>query len=436
MGSMKKFNGWLLLGSAGMILTACNGDDEAAEGTDDGEDTNGDVVDVEIFQGKVEFRDQFIELSELYEEENPNVNIEFSAVGGGTDYFSTLRSRFSSGDEPDVFSLAGPSELNDYEDNVLDLSDHPAVDEAIDGTLEGATDGDGNIRGIPFQQEGYGLLYNKRMFDEAGIDADEILTYEDLEEAVETLDDQKDELGIDGVFALPGAEAWVMGDHLANTYLSPEFNGDMMEAYESDTVDFERADEMERMLMLQNDYSIEPVLNMDYSQQVEEYFSLERTAMIQQGDWVHPTLEQMDPEFANEHVGVLPLPVEDYEGHIPVDVPNYWAINEGAEDDVIEEAEAFFEWMYTDEEGIAAVQDKLDMIPAHEGFDVDEIDAPIQQEIYEYVLEENTLGWIFTGYPQGWGTDFGAHVQEYLSGGRDWDDVIEAGQEEWEQSRE
>ncbi|WP_018924052.1 ABC transporter substrate-binding protein [Salsuginibacillus kocurii] len=431
MRSMKKLNGWLLLGLAGMILTACNGEDEATEGTDE-----GDVVDVEIFQGKVEFRDHFIELSELYEEENPNVNIEFSAVGGGTDYFSALRSRFSSGDEPDVFSLAGPSELNDYQDNVLDLSNHAAVDEAIEGTLEGAIDEDGNVRGIPFQQEGYGLLYNKRIFNEAGIDADEILTYEDLEEAVETLDDQKDELGIDGVFALPGAEAWVMGDHLANTYLSPEFNGDMMEAYESDTVDFERADEMERMLRLQNDYSIEPVLNMDYSQQVEEYFSLERTAMIQQGDWVHPTLEQMDPDFANEHVGVLPLPVDGYEGHIPVDVPNYWAINDGVEDEVIEEAEAFFEWMYTDEEGIAAVQDKLDMIPAHEGFDVEEIDAPIQQEIYEYVLEDNTLGWIFTGYPQGFGNDFGAYMQEYLAGEREWDDVIEAGQNEWEETRQ
>ncbi|PTL38566.1 sugar ABC transporter substrate-binding protein [Alkalicoccus saliphilus] len=423
----------LMAGAASLgLLAACGGDGNNGgngEGSGDGEQ-----ITIDIFQGKVEFRDQFLEMAAQYEEENPNVQIEFGAVGGGSDYFTSLRSRFSSGDEPDVFSLAGPSELSDYQDYAEDVTDLAATDTALEGTLDGITVDD-TVYGIPFNQEGYGFIYNKQVFEEAGINPDEILSYEDLEEAVQTLDSQKEELGIEGVFALPGSEAWVMGNHLANVYLAPEFNNDVMEAYESDTVQFERGDEMQRMLDLQNEYSIQPVLNMDYSQQVEQYFSLGDAAMIQQGDWIHPTLEQMDPEFAEENVGILPIPLEGEEGKVPVGVPNYWVINSQTDQEVIDAAKDFFDWMYASEEGIEVVQEQLNFIPAHENFEPENINSPLSRDIYEYSLEENTIGWIFLGYPTAWGDDFGAHVQEYLAGERDWEDVLEAGTQEWESSR-
>src|SRR5690625_7350239 len=89
-----------------------------------------------------------------------------------------------------------------------------------------------------------------------------------------------------------------MGDHLANTFLAPEFDHDVIAAFEADTVTFEQGDEMKQFLDLQNEYSVQPVLSLDYSQQVEEYFSLERVAMIQQGNWVYPSIEEMDEELA------------------------------------------------------------------------------------------------------------------------------------------
>ena len=38
-------------------------------------------------------------------------------------------------------------------------------------------------------------------------------------------------LGIDAVFALPAKEKWVIGNHLANIFLAPEFNNDAIEAF-------------------------------------------------------------------------------------------------------------------------------------------------------------------------------------------------------------
>jgi raffinose/stachyose/melibiose transport system substrate-binding protein len=428
----KKKSALTLAGAVGLsaVLAGCITEEAGnGNGGDDGEQ-----VTIEIFQGKIEFRNQFIELAEEYEAQNPNVNIEFGAVGGGSDFFTALRSRFSSGDEPDVFSLAGPSELSDYQDYVHEVTDLEVTEAALDGTLDGITV-DGSVYGIPFNQEGYGFIYNKEVFEQAGIDAESILTYEDLEEAVQTLDSQKDELGIQGVFALPGAEDWVMGNHLANLYLAPEFNESVMDAYESDTVAFERSDEMKRMLDLQNDYSIQPVLNMDYSSQVEQYFSLGEAAMIQQGDWIYPTLEQMDPEFAEENVGILPIPLEGHEGKLPVGVPNYWVINKNSDPEVIEAAEDFFNWMYASEEGIELVQELLNFIPAHENFEPENIQSSLSRDIYEYALEDNIVGWMFLGYPTVWGNDFGSHMQEYLGGQKDWEDVIEDGRADWEDRR-
>ena len=59
----------------------------------------------------------------------------------------------------------------------------------------------------------YSYLYNKNIFKEAGIDADAIKTQSDLTEAVKKIDEQKDTLGLDAVFAFPAKETWSTGMH-------------------------------------------------------------------------------------------------------------------------------------------------------------------------------------------------------------------------------
>lgn len=415
-----------------ILLAACGSDDSSS---DDSETAEGDKVSIEIFQGKVEFKDQFEDLVAKYEEENPNVSINVETVGGGTDYAPVLKSAFSSGDAPDIFNVTGPQDVIDYKKYLTDLSDTAAAQAALEGTLTAVTDGE-QILGLPFNQEGYGLVYNKRIFEEAGIKAEEILTFEDLEEAVKTIDSMKEELGLEGVFALPGKEAWVMGDHLANAYLAPEFNHDIMEAFNAETVTIERGDEMKRFLDLQAEYSVGPVLSLDYSQQVEENFSLERVAMIQQGNWVYPSVQQMDEELA-QNIGMLPIPVEGLEGRLPVGVPNNWAVNNEGTDEEIQASKDFLDWMYTSEEGKRAVLEDFKFIPAYEGYDTDLISDPLSKDVYTYSEAGNTIGWIFGGYPSNpWGTDvMGSNMQRYLADDMTWEEVVEDSIAKWEEKR-
>ncbi|SFK16362.1 carbohydrate ABC transporter substrate-binding protein, CUT1 family (TC 3.A.1.1.-) [Halobacillus dabanensis] len=418
-----------------VALTGCSFGSDDSSSSDSGE-ASGDGVTVDVFQFKVEFKDQFEELVSMYEEENPDVNINVKTVGGGNDYGASLKTSFSSGEEPDIFNVGGPTDVDEYEKYLADLSDTEAAGAALEGTLSGVSRDD-QILGLPFNQEGYGLLYNKKVFEEAGINPEEITSLDALEEAAQTLEEQKDELGIDAPFAFPAKEKWVIGNHAANAYLADEFNHDVMEAYEADTVEFTMGEQLKRYIDIQNEYSVQPTLSLDYSQQVEENFSLGKVALIQQGNWVYNTIESMDPEFAENNVGLLPIPVEGYEDSIPVGVPNYWVVNKESGDEVVQASKDFLDWMYTSEQGKKFVTEQFKFIPAYEGYEDQEIADPISQEIYEYANEGNTLGWVFLGAPTGWTEDaFGVAVQEYLAGDISWEEVEQRATEDWESSRQ
>ncbi|MCZ2258516.1 ABC transporter substrate-binding protein [Sporosarcina sp. G11-34] len=414
-----------------IALMGCSSSDDGGKDA-----AKGDQVTVDIFQFKVEIKDQFEDLVKVYEKENPDVKINVKTVGGGNDYGASLKTTFSSGEEPAIFNVGGPSAVEEYREYLADVSDTAAAKVALEGTLNTVTDGD-KVLGLPFNQEGYGLIYNKRVFEEAGVNPDDIITYEDLEKAVETIDKQKEELGLDAVFALAAKEKWVIGNHLANIFFAPEFNNDTLEAYNAKSIAFEKSDELKRHLDLESKYSAQPILSLDYSQQVEQLFSLEKVAIIQQGNWIYNSVYDMDPELAEEGIGILPIPVEGFEGSIPAGVPMYWAVNSEKDEKVVQASKDFLDWMYTSETGKTAVLEDFKFVPAYEGYDTSKISDPLSETIYEYASEGNTIaGWVFQGAPTGWSEQvLGAAMQKYLSGEVTWEVMISEAQEKWEAER-
>jgi len=416
-----------------LALVGCS----ASEGEGKDKDTaSGDQVTVDIFQFKVEIKDQFESLVKVYEKENPDVKINVKTVGGGNDYGASLKTAFSSGEEPDIFNVGGPSAVEEYRDYLADVSDTDAVAASIEGTLTAVQDGE-KVLGLPFNQEGYGLIFNKAILEKAGISPEEIITFDDLQSAVELLDSKKSDLGIDAVFALPAKELWVLGDHIANMFIAPEFNNNITEAYNAETIGFEKGDELKRYIDLQNKYSVQPILSLDYSQQVEQLFSLEKVAMIQQGNWVYNSVYDMDPELAESGIGILPVPVEGFEGKIPAGVPMFWAVNGKSDPKVVQASKDFLDWVYTSETGKTAVLEDFKFIPAYKGYDASKISDPLSQKIYEYAEAGETIeGWVYQAAPTGWNQEtLGVNMQKYLSGAMEWDEVISQARSKWEAER-
>lgn len=433
MGSKKVFLGlFSIMFLVSVVLSACSSSSEDSTGGSGSEEQ----VTLDVFQFKVEFKDQFEAVAEQYQEANPNVKINIQTVGGGEDYGAALRSKYASGDEPTIFNIGGPTDVIDWEDSLADLSDTKAAGLALEGTLDGVTK-DGKALGLPFNQEGYGLIYNTEIFEEAGINPDDIKDMASLEEAVSTLDQKKGDLGLDAVFAFPAKETWVTGQHLANAFIAPEFEGNVTKAFESKTVGFEYSDAMKNFVDLQNKYSVQPTISLDYSQQVEELFSTGRVAIIQQGNWVYGSIAGIDEDLANNKVDFLPIPVPGYkEDSIPVGVPMYWAVNKNKDEKVVEEAKKFLDWLYTSDEGIEVVLNDFKFVPAYEGYDASKITDPLSKSVYEYSEAGKTIGWTFSGYPLNWAQNvLGANIQKYLSDEASWDEIIEESKSAWEETR-
>lgn len=406
-----------------------------------GSDSDKTVVD--IYQYKVECKDALEDAVKEYEKTHKDVKINVDTVGGGSDYSAQLKTKFSSGQEPAIYCIGGTQDAIDYKDSLEDLSNEKWVDQAYEGTLDSVTI-DGKVYGMPFAQEGYGLIYNKNIFEEAGIKADEITTYAKLEEAVKTLDSKKSELGIDSVFVLPASEKWVTGLHLSNVAFSNEFES-AKDAYEAKTIEFKYSDSLKKLLDLQAKYGYKPdntvssINSVDYSTQVEKQFGLGKAAIIQQGNWIYGTLEGLDEDIA-KNVGILPIPLEGVvEDSIPVGVPYYWAVNSKKDDKVKKAAKEFLSWLYTSDEGKERIVNDFNFIPALSGYDGDKLQPkdPLAKEVKRYVEDEKTMPWVFMGYPAGWGeNELGASFQKYFSGESTWDEVVDEAKSTWEKDRE
>ncbi len=422
-----KFIGTLIALLLAVSLVACSSKDETKK---------SDGVTIDVFQFKVEFNDQFKALAKKYEEEHKDVKINITTVGGGNDYGAALKAKFSSGDEPSIFNIGGPEDMKTWDKYLADVSDTDAAKAALAGTLTGVSQA-GKVLGLPYNVEGYGLLYNKEIFEKAGIQVDSIKTQADLRAAVELLDSKKQALGIEAVFALPAKETWVTGLHASNIFIAPEFNNDVISAYNAKTIDFKFSKQYQEYIDLMQKYSVQPTVSLDYAKQMEELFSNGKVALTQQGNWVSSTIAGIDADFQANGVGFLPVPVDGaVEGKIPVGVPNYWAVNKTKSKKEIQAAKDFLDWMYTSATGKEAVVKDFKFIPAYSGYDAADITDSLAKEIYSYSQSGNTTGWVFMGYPTDWGMSvLGAGIQKYVSNEISWDELIKEVQAKWADAR-
>jgi raffinose/stachyose/melibiose transport system substrate-binding protein len=399
------------------------------------EGTSGDQVDLSIFNIKVETKDQLENLIEKYEEEFPDVNIELTTVGGGQDAPAALQAKFASNDEPNIFLLGGLSDAEKYQDYLIDVSEMESAKTAIDGTLEGAMIDDVPY-GIPLNIEGFGWMINKDIFEQAGIDLASIDSYQAFVEAVDTLESNKEELGLEAVFGFSGREDWVVGQYSAH-FSSAEFDHSVVGAYESPELTYEFGDRFKEYTDIMNTHNVQPILSLDYSTSVEELFVGEKVAIIHQGNWIIPTLDSIDQDFASEKLGILPFFIEsDTDGKIVAGPSWFWGINGQKDEAQVEQAKHFIDWMYTSDYGKDKIMTDFKYIPSHEGYDVDKLTDTVSKDIYQMLLDGQNGIWANNQYPDGFfSTVLFPELQKYLNGDQSWEEFTTTTSDQYKEMR-
>lgn len=458
MKKFKKLTTMLLLMAMVLSMGGCGSkasdsdkskDDSSKKSDSSDEVANGENVEVNILQYKIEIEDALKAAAKKYQELYPNVKINVDSVGGADSVDTLYKAKAASGSMPDIFNCAGPVSCDTYADYLEDLSDQPWVEHANAGMLDLDTI-DGKVYGMPVTTEGMGLVVNKAMFEAAGVDVSTLDSYDKIDKAFDTLqkaidagDLKKDFPNLENVVSVQGGVTWVLGNHACNVALSPEFNEDVFACADAKTVEFKYKDAYEAFIELQLNYSAakddwSKALKTDYNAAVQEQLATGKVACIQQGNWIYNDVKKIDQTTADNLV-FIPAPIKGYkEDSIFSIVSNYWCVNKTSDDKVKEASKHFLNWLYQSDEGKKIVVNEFGFTPVFDNYGDLEPSDNLTKSMVEFFKNGKGISMVFQGAPDGEDYTmnvFGAKVQGVLSGELKWDDVFTQSAKEWSERR-
>ena len=430
---MKRMAKWsmLMLLAVSVMLAGCGSKETSssdATGSADGDKGKQEVKTVKIFQFKVEIAEALNRLKAEFEKEHPNIKLDIQTVGGGADYGAALKAKFAANDAPDIFNNGGFQEMETWMEHLEDMSGEAWVKDVIPLAKEPMTK-DGKLYGMPMNLEGYGFIYNKDLFQKAGIT--------ELPKTLSQLDAAAKKLQDAGItpFANGYQEWWILGIHTLNVAFAqqqPDPNA-FIQGLNDGSAKFKGNAEFENwvnMLDLTAKYGNKNPLTTDYNTQVT-LFAKGETAMMQQGNWTQVQIDGINPDL---NLGVLPMPIDEdaaKNDKLLVGVPNNWVVNKNSK--VKEEAKTFLNWMVTSDIGKEYIAKQFKFIPAMTTITATADDlGDIAADVMKYSQENKVLSWNWFKYPDGATQEFGNAIQAYIAGKSDKDKMLDDYQKAWD----
>ncbi|MFS0614424.1 extracellular solute-binding protein [Lederbergia ruris] len=398
---MRRLISFMTIAGIFFLLAACNDSSNSSTGSSG----KSDQETVKIFQFKVEIAEALNKLVEEYEEET-GVKVEVETVGGGADYDAALKAKLAGGEEPDIFNNTGLSQLEQYKDRAMDLSDQPWVDRVYDSAKQWMFTDEG-VFGMPFGIEVHGLIYNKDLFEQAGITS-EPETLSELRDAMKKLKDA-------GIQPLANGfgEWWILNQLLTVATASRDDPVDFSDKVSKGELKLSEDpifQEFVKTLDTFIEYSNPNPLTTDYNTQVTMFASGE-AAMMSQGNWTQVQIDGIDPDM---NIGLIGIPIGDeYYGKVSGGVPNHWVVNKKGNNP--EGAKKFLDWLVSSDRGKDYITNEFLFIPALEGIDYQEgVLGDIAEAGIEYIDSDNLNSWAQV-YPDTYDKEFGAAMQAYVA---------------------
>jgi raffinose/stachyose/melibiose transport system substrate-binding protein len=157
-------------------LAGCSGG-SAAGGTQVLEFQTAQAVDSPVYA-------QLEEITAAFEKENPDVDIDLKT--GADDYEPQMKVRLAARNPPDIWATHGWSLLR-YSQFLAPLQDEPWAenfDPVLDPVMKNA---DGEFFALPVTTSASGLIYNRTVLEEAGVDPASLTSWDALADAAEAV---------------------------------------------------------------------------------------------------------------------------------------------------------------------------------------------------------------------------------------------------------
>ena len=125
-----------------------------------------DQVTINMFISQPEYADAVRALIDAYKEVAPDVTINYETTQN--DYPTLLKTKINAGECPDIFSTTSGKEIGVYLEYSYNFADEPAAAAMQDSVKAVMMSGD-EVHGFALKSNYFGIVYNKAIFDEAGI---------------------------------------------------------------------------------------------------------------------------------------------------------------------------------------------------------------------------------------------------------------------------
>lgn len=284
--------------SAGMILSlaACGsgGSDEGGSGD------SGDVTitfSTNVVGGKA---DALQAACEAFEEET-GYTVDFQAPGES--YEELMKTKMSANELPDVFTTHGWSvaRYSDYLEPVNDMEWAADINEQIKPVI---TDADGNMYVLPIDMDIAGIICNMTVLEEAGVNPDDIKTWDDFAAACEKI-----KAAGKTPIHMGGKDSWTIGqyfDWAAPSYYITDDSTSQADALKSGEFDTATWEKVAGMMdeWVKAGYFNEDVLTADYNADTQALAQDEAAFCFYGNSGIVDTLN-VNPDA---NLGMIPIP--------------------------------------------------------------------------------------------------------------------------------
>ena len=405
-----------------------NGNTDTGNGTAENDGALVDKVEGSVYylNFKPEQAQQWKDLAQEYSTET-GIPVTIETAASGT-YESTLKSEMAKSEAPTLFQVNGPAGLASWKDYCYDLKDS-AVYKNLKSDDFALISDDGQVQGVAYVIETYGLIYNKDIIDDycemdgAKIkDVSEINSFAKLKEVADDMQAKRDELGIKGVFASAGMDSssdWRFKTHLANMPIYFEYEDEKVGT--TDAIKGTYLDAYKNIWDLYiTDSTVEPTMISGMTgEDAAAEFAMGEAVFYQNGTCMLPI-----------YIGVG----DEANQGLCTGSENYWCVNKNASEDDIAATLNFLEWVVTSDRGRQVFRDEMGFVTPFTTFTEEYMpENPLVAAANEYIDSGKTsVPWVFSTIPsEGWKNGVGSALLEYAQGTGDWEAVKKAFVDGW-----
>lgn len=285
-------------------------------------DEDGPVT-LSISVWNLEDTPEFQALFDAFEKANPDITIEPAEILAD-DYQDKVTTMLAGGDSTDVITVKNVTDYSRWatRGQLADITDSvKAADTANLGGLD-AFDLDGKYHAMPYRQDFWVLYYNKTLFDDAGLDYPDSLTWDEYAALAKKLTKGSGGKKVYGTYH----HTW---RSVIQAIAAAQTGGDLI----GGKYDF-FTDQYKMAMDLQDsgsviDFGTAKAQTSDY----RTMFETEATAMLPMGTWyVSGILQAKEKGDTEVEWGMAPMPQRpDASGVTTFGSPTAFAVNENAE---------------------------------------------------------------------------------------------------------